>query len=44
MVDNSSYLNGDVGIMGGNSELRQINPHVNCLVCFLMFLLSKLIE
>jgi hypothetical protein len=43
-VGNSSYLNGDVGIMGGDSELRQINSRVNCLVCLLMFLLSKLLE
>jgi hypothetical protein len=44
LVGNSSYLNGDVGITGGDSELRQINSHVNPLVCLLMFLLSKLLE
>jgi hypothetical protein len=43
-VSNSSFLNGDVGITGGDSELRQANPHVNCLVCLLVFLLSKLLE
>jgi hypothetical protein len=43
-VGNLSYLNGDVGIMGGDSELRQINPYVNPLVCLLMFLLSELLE
>jgi hypothetical protein len=40
LVSNSSFLNGDVGFTGGNFELRQINPRVNCLVCLLMFLLS----
>jgi hypothetical protein len=43
-MDNSSYLNGDVGITGGDSEFQQINPRVNCLVCLLVFLLSKLLE
>jgi hypothetical protein len=43
-VGNSSYLNGDVEITGGDSELRQINPRVNYLVCLLVFLLSKLVE
>jgi hypothetical protein len=43
-VGNSSYLNEDVGITGGDSELRQMNPRVNCLVCLLVFLLSKLLE
>jgi hypothetical protein len=43
LVGNSSYLNGDVGIMGGDSELRQTNPHVNLLLCFLVFLLSELL-
>jgi hypothetical protein len=43
-VGNSSYLNSDVGIRGGNSELRQTNPRVNPLVCLLVFLLSKLTE
>jgi hypothetical protein len=37
----SSYLNGDVGITCSDSELWQINPRVNPLVCLLMFLLSK---
>jgi hypothetical protein len=32
LVGNSSYLNRDVGITGGDSELRQINHRVNCLV------------
>jgi hypothetical protein len=40
LVGDSSYLNGDVGITCGDSELRQINPHVNPLVCLLVFLLS----
>jgi hypothetical protein len=43
-VGNSRYFNGDVGITCGDSELRQINSRVNPLVCFLMFLLSKLLE
>jgi hypothetical protein len=43
-VGNSSYLNGHVGIMGGNSELRQTNPRVDPLVCFLVFLLFELLE
>jgi hypothetical protein len=43
-VDNSSYLNGDVGITGGDSELRQINPRVNFLVCLLVFLFFELLE
>jgi hypothetical protein len=43
-VGNSSYLNGDVGITDDDSELQQANPHVNSLVCFLMFLLSELLE
>jgi hypothetical protein len=43
-VGNSSYLNGDVGITGGDFELRQINPRVNLLGCLLVFLLSKLLE
>jgi hypothetical protein len=29
LVANSSYLNGDVGITCGDSELRQINHHVH---------------
>jgi hypothetical protein len=44
LVGNSSYLNGDVGITGGDSELRQINPRVNPSVCLLVFLLSELLE
>jgi hypothetical protein len=43
-VGNSSYLNGDIGITDGDSELRQINSRVNCLDCLLVFLLSKLLE
>jgi hypothetical protein len=43
LVDNSSYLNGDVGITGGDSELQQINHRVNPLVCLLVFLLFKLL-
>jgi hypothetical protein len=43
-VGNSSYLNRDVGIMSGDSELRQTNPRVNLLVCLLVFLLSELLE
>jgi hypothetical protein len=41
LLGDSSYLNGDVVIMCGDFEIRQINPHVNPLVCLLMFLLSK---
>jgi hypothetical protein len=44
LVGNSSYLNEDVGNTGGDSELQQINSHVNPLVCLLMFLLSELLE
>jgi hypothetical protein len=44
LVGNSSYLNGDVGITSGDSELRQTNSHVNPLVCLLVFLLSELLE
>jgi hypothetical protein len=44
MVGNSSYLNRDVGITGGDSELQQTNPHVTHLVCLIMFLLFKLLE
>jgi hypothetical protein len=43
-MSNSSFLNGDVGITGGDSELRQTNPHINCLICLFVFLLSKLLE
>jgi hypothetical protein len=44
LMSNSSFLNRDVGITGGDSELRQINSRVNYLVCLLVFLLSKLLE
>jgi hypothetical protein len=44
LVGNSSYLNEDVGIMCGDSELWQINPLVNPLVCFRVFLLFELLE
>jgi hypothetical protein len=44
LVGNSSYLNGDVGITCGDSELRQTNPCANHLVCLLVFLLSELLE
>jgi hypothetical protein len=44
LVDNSIYLNGDVGITCDDSKLWQTNPRVNPLVCLLMFLLSKLLE
>jgi hypothetical protein len=41
LVGDSNYLNGDVGIMCGDFELRQTNPCANPLVCLPMFLLSK---
>jgi hypothetical protein len=44
LVDNSSYLNGDIGITYGDFKLWQTNPRVNHLVCLLMFLLSELVE
>jgi hypothetical protein len=44
LVGDSSYLNGDVGITGGDSELQQTNHRVNSLVCLPVFLLSKLLE
>jgi hypothetical protein len=44
LVGNSSYLNRDVGNMGGDSKLWQTNPRVNFLVCLLVFLLSELLE
>jgi hypothetical protein len=44
MVGNSSYLNRGVGIMGGDSELRKINPRVNLLICLLVFLLFELLK
>jgi hypothetical protein len=43
LVGDSNYLNGDVGITCGDFELRQTNPHVNPLVCLLVFLLSKFV-
>jgi hypothetical protein len=43
-VGNLSYLNRDIGIMGGDSELRQINHRVNLLICLVVFLLSELPE
>jgi hypothetical protein len=44
LVDNSSYLNGDVGITCGDSKLQQTNHRVHPLVCLLVFLLSELLE
>jgi hypothetical protein len=44
LVGKSSYLNGDIGITGGDFELRQINPRADPLVCLLVFLLFKLLE
>jgi hypothetical protein len=44
LLSNSTYLNRDVGIMCGDSELRQTNPRINPLVFLLVFLLSKLLE
>jgi hypothetical protein len=44
LVGNSSYLNGVVGIMCGDSELRQTNHCIHHLVCLLIFLLSDLLE
>jgi hypothetical protein len=44
LVGNSSYLNGDVGITCGDSELRQTNHRVHLLVCLIVFLLSELLE
>jgi hypothetical protein len=44
LVAYSSYLNRDVGIMGGDSELWQTNPGVHPLVCLLVFLISELLE
>jgi hypothetical protein len=44
LVANSSYLNEDLWITGGDSDLRQTNPHVNPLVCLLVFLLFELLE
>jgi hypothetical protein len=44
LVDYSSYLNGDVGITCGDSELWQTNNRVNPLICLFVFLLSELFE
>jgi hypothetical protein len=44
LMGNSSFLNGDIGITYGDSELWQINHRVNPLVCLLVFLLSELLE
>jgi hypothetical protein len=44
LVGNSSYLNRDVGITGGDSKLCQINPYINPSVYLLVFLLSELLE
>jgi hypothetical protein len=44
LVDYSSYLNGDVGITYGDSELCQTNNRVNPLICLFVFLLSELFE
>jgi hypothetical protein len=44
LVGNSSYLNEDIRITGGDSELQQTNPRVNPLVYLLVFLLSELLE
>jgi hypothetical protein len=44
LVDNSSYLNGDVWITCGDSKLWQTNRRVHPLVCLLVFLLSELLE
>jgi hypothetical protein len=43
LVGNSSYLNGDVGIMCGDSKLWQTNHRVHPLICLLVFLLSDLL-
>jgi hypothetical protein len=44
LVGNSSYLNRDIRITGGDSELQQTNYRVNHLVWLLVFLLSELLE
>jgi hypothetical protein len=44
LVGNSSYLNRDVGITCGDSELLQTNHHVHPFVCLLVFLLWDLLE
>jgi hypothetical protein len=44
LVGNSCYLNRDVGITYGDSELRQTNHCVHPFVYLLVFLLSDLLE
>jgi hypothetical protein len=44
LIGNSSYLNGDIGITCGDSELQQINYRDHSLVCLFVFLLSDLLE
>jgi hypothetical protein len=44
LVGNSGYLNRDVGITYGDSELRQTNHRVHPFVYLLVFLLSDLLE
>jgi hypothetical protein len=44
LLGNPSYLNRDVRITCGDSELWQINHRVHHLVCLLVFLLSDLLE
>jgi hypothetical protein len=44
LVGNSSYLNGDIGIMWCHFELQQTNYRVHPLVCPLVFLFSNLLE
>jgi hypothetical protein len=44
LVGNSNYLNRDVEITCGDSELRQTNHHIHPLVCLIVFLLSELLE
>jgi hypothetical protein len=44
LVGNLSYLNGDIGIMCGDSKLQQTDFHVNPLIFFFVFLLFDLLE
>jgi hypothetical protein len=44
LVENLSYLNGDVEIICGDFKLQQTNHRVNPLVCLLVFLLSELLK
>jgi hypothetical protein len=44
LVGSSSYINEDVGIMCGDSKLRQINHRANSLVYLFVFLLYELLE